>query len=59
MLTSYEKGIGVPPFNSRAWNNHKDAIRRKLKIKHLRQKVRKEEREEALKAGRPVKYSIK
>ena len=59
MLTPDDIRKGTTPFNSKAWAEHKEAIKRRLKIKHLRQKVRKEEREEALKAGRPVKYSIK
>ena len=59
MMTPEEIRKHVPVFYSKAWGEHKAAIRSRVKLRGLRQKVRKEEREEALKAGRKVKYSIK
>jgi hypothetical protein len=53
------KGTLGSPFNSKAWNNKKEGIKKRVIKKIARFKIRKMEREEALKAGKPVVYSIK
>lgn len=52
-------GMYGSPFNSIAWNNRRKAIQDRVKKQVARVKIRKMEREKALKEGKPVVYSIK
>lgn len=62
MQTKVERltsGTGGSPFNSRSWNDRAKAIQTKITKKVARVKIRKMEREQAIKDGKPVVYSIK
>lgn len=62
MQTRAEKlGTGMygSPFNSIAYNNRRKAIQDRVKKQVARVKIRKMEREKAIKEGKPVIYSIK
>ena len=52
-------GMYGSPFHSIAWNNRRKAIQDRVKKQTARVKIRKMEREKALKDGIPVVYSIK
>jgi hypothetical protein len=54
-----EKGTGGSPFNSKAWNERQKAIGNRIKKATARVQIRKMERLQALKDGKPVVYSIK
>jgi hypothetical protein len=53
------KGELGSPFNSKAWKSRQKAIENKITKRVARVKIRKMEREQALKDGKPVVYSIK
>lgn len=55
LLLNHYGGI----FNSNAWLNRKQAIMNRVAKKVERIKIRKAERAQALKEGKPVVYSIK